>query len=103
MHKTNISEEAILYLAASEGTWLQSVVLLEEPVRPPYTPLPNQVQAMVEACNFITVLAMAAKRWQAKKSLVDRANGDKSLSYSQTNSLIKAIKGTVSPDYKCLE
>jgi hypothetical protein len=47
---------------------------------------------MTEACDFIPMLASAAKSWQEIKLLVHRAYGEKNMSYNIINSLIKAVK-----------
>jgi len=46
---------------------------------------------MTEVRDFIAALARAGKRQQEIKILVDAAYGDKSLSISQINRIIKAV------------
>jgi hypothetical protein len=47
---------------------------------------------MTEACDFIPMLASAAKSLQEINLLVHRAYGEKNMSYNIINSLIKAVK-----------
>jgi hypothetical protein len=47
---------------------------------------------MTEAWNFVAALARAGKSHKESKTLVDAAYGDKTLSISQINCIIKAIK-----------
>jgi hypothetical protein len=47
---------------------------------------------MTEACIFVAALAWAAKSQRERKLLVENACGDKKMSYSQINSLFKAVK-----------
>ncbi len=48
--------------------------------------------AMMEACNFVPSLAMAAKSRQEINPLVDSAHGDKTLSIILGNRITEAIK-----------
>jgi hypothetical protein len=54
---------------------------------------------MTEVCKFVAALARARKGRKEIKPLVDAAYGDKALSISQINRIIKAVKeGKNTPD-----
>jgi hypothetical protein len=47
---------------------------------------------MTEVCNFVAVLTRAGKSQKEIQPLMDAAHGDKILSLSQKNWIIKAVK-----------
>ncbi len=62
------------------------------PAQPQLSPLPPPVSALTEVWDFVAVLARARKSRKEIKPLVDAAYGDKALSISQINQIIKAVK-----------
>jgi hypothetical protein len=52
---------------------------------------------MTEVRDFVAALAKAGKSRKAIKPLVDSANGDKTMSKSQINWIIKAVKEGKTP------
>jgi hypothetical protein len=56
------------------------------------SPLPPPVSAMTEVRDFVATLPRAGKSSKEIKPLVDAACGDKPLSISQINRIIKAVK-----------
>jgi hypothetical protein len=62
------------------------------PAQPQLFPLPPPLIAMTEVWDFVAVLARARKSRKEIKPLVDAAYGDKAISISQINRIIKAVK-----------